>query len=240
MKKKINHQLINQFLNSIFPLPEQFGVVCSNDYPDEPVYYSSIKKAVKDIDAKALVYFGMSKLVIVSPNLNGYVIKIPFNGCYQETFYEDEDNDEMEWCDFYFATGSDPADYCLTEYENNIDLRNKHFNPFVAKTLFYMEKDGFRIFLQEQVIPFNNYWPSSQPSKKSKKIAKEWRKQKKHYMNSDWVASCIDFYGKKKTEKFFYYCENCDEDIVHDMHDGNFGYRKDGSPVLLDYSGFDQ
>ena len=52
------------------------------------------------------------------------------------------------------------------------------------------------------------------------------------------LANCLDKYGKSKVKRFLHYCANIDPDILEDIHDGNFGYRKDETPCLLDYSNF--
>ena len=77
-----NYKLINEILEAIFPLPEDFGVIVDCDYPDEPYGFSEIQETVLDIDPDASLEFGMSKLVIISPNFEGVVIKIPFSGFY--------------------------------------------------------------------------------------------------------------------------------------------------------------
>ena len=80
-----NHKLVDEFLEAIFPLPEEFGVICYEDENSEPVDFSFFQEAVWDVDPDATVCFGMSKIVIISPNLGNVVIKIPFNGYYMES-----------------------------------------------------------------------------------------------------------------------------------------------------------
>ena len=57
-------------------------------------------------------------------------------------------------------------------------------------------------------------------------------------MNTEWIAICLDKYGKSKVERFLYYCENIDLDILDDIHNGNYGYRTNGTPCIIDYSGY--
>ena len=110
-----NHKLVDKFLEAIFPLPEKFGVICSNndDNEDEPIDFWAFQEKVWNVDPDAIVCFGMSKIVIVSPNLENVVIKIPFNGYYIESNIKGN----LEWNPFRWAVGSDPKDYCLTEFE---------------------------------------------------------------------------------------------------------------------------
>ena len=115
-----NHKLVDEFLEAIFPLPKEFGVICCNDDDEsEPVDFSLFKEAIWNIDNKASIFFGMSKMVITSPNLGNVVIKIPFNGCYEEKYM----GGGLKWSPFCWATGSDPMDYCLTEFEKYNRIR---------------------------------------------------------------------------------------------------------------------
>ncbi len=237
MKKNFNLDLVNRFLDSIFPLSECFGVTCSEEDGEDFTDRHIFEDAIGAVDPDAKLTWGMSKMVIDSPSLD-FVIKIPFNGYYSETYYEDGDNDELEWCDFYEAPTEDGYDYCLVEFEKFKELSKRGLSLFVANTIFYREIQNFRVFLQEKVNPVF-YSGDGIPSKVSKKIALKWKKEKGyHAIDSTWIANCIDYYGAKKTEKFLNYCYNEDYDIISDCHNGNYGYREDGSPALLDFSGF--
>lgn len=231
---KFNHKLVNDFLEAIFPLPKKFGIVEYEEENSEPINFSIIKNAVFDIDPFAQVSFGASKLVIISPKLDGVVIKIPFNGWYTENV----DTGELSWTYFYWATGSDESDYCLAEYEKFQKLKTYGLSCFVAKTLFYKKIDNFRIFLQEVVTPEEDIFEEYHPSQKSQKIADEWRKQGMFFIDSKWIANCLDKYGESKVKRFLFYCTNIDPDILEDAHSGNYGYRENETPALLDYSNF--
>ena len=230
-----NYELIDEILAAIFPLPEQFGLVEYNDDDDsEPINYSFLKEAIFEVDPYAKIYFGASKLVITSYKLGGVVIKIPFNGYYTEN----EITGELDWTYFYNAPSSDETDYCLAEYEKFQKLAIYGLDCFVAKTVFYKTINGFRIFIQEVVTPEEDIYDEYCPSQKSQKIADEWRKQGIFYMNSKWIANCLDIYGESEVKRFLNYCNNIDKDILEDAHSGNFGYRNDDSPAFLDYSNF--
>lgn len=233
-----NHKVINEFLEAIFPLPDEFGLMCYGDESGEPVNFNSFIKKIKRVDPHANANYGMSKIVISSPQLDNIVIKIPFNGYFNEDYEDDNDYEDSYWTSFYGATGSDCGDYCLAEFEKYKKLKTYGLDCFVAKTLFYKTIDGIRVFLQEYVTPVYNSCTAHKASKKSKDIADEWRKAGKIDMNTEWIANCLDKYGKAKVERFLYYCKNIDEDILRDMHSGNYGYRNNGTPCLLDFSDF--
>lgn len=231
-----NHQIIDELLDAITPIiPQDFGVITNCCEELEPVCYNSIVDKVLTIDPEAEVSFGMSKFVII-PSQSNVVIKIPFNGFYDETY-----EDDLVWLYFTEASGSIEFDYCQAEYEKYLKLKEYGLECFVAETFCYDRNIDFNIFLAEKVIPYNNSYGNSKPkpSKKSSDIASRLLKENRISINSDWIASCVDFYGEEKVEKFFRFCEEIDNEILVDMHDNNFGYReRDNSPCILDYSNF--
>ena len=50
------------------------------------------------------------------------------------------------------------------------------------------------------------------------------------------LAIAIDFYGLEAVEKLNAFIE---AEGISDLHYGNLGFRSNGEPVLIDYSGFD-
>ena len=50
---------------------------------------------------------------------------------------------------------------------------------------------------------------------------------------AEWIALAIDLYGERKVKRFLAFLE---ENNISDFHHGNYGYTKDGCPMLLDYS----
>jgi len=230
-----NNQLVDKFLDAVFPLPVQFGV-SEDDMPDCICFFES---AVKEVDPAAYVKYGVSKIAILSPNLNGIVIKIPFNGFYYYEYNEDGYEEEF-WEPFCWANGSDESDYCLAEYEKYKELKTRKLDCFVAEVAYYKTINNTRVFLQEEINPNRELDSKSikKPSKKSRKIADKWYKKRKFDISPDWIAGCIDKYGEAKVKRFLKYCNNIDMDILEDAHPGNFGYRKNSTPCILDYSNF--
>lgn len=234
-----NYELINKVLEAIFPLPDEFGMITINDGYDqeEPIDYDYIYDSVIKIDKDAEINYGMSKLVICSPNFGGVVIKIPFNG-YLIRDYDDNECEQDSWYDFYGADGSDPSDYCLTEYEKYQQLKKVGLQCFVTKTIFFKTICGVRVFLQEEVIAENDDYEMRSASQKSQKLARDWWAQGILHISFEWIANCLDKYGESKTKKFLDYCNKVDLSILGDTHCGNYGYRKNGTPCLLDFSDY--
>lgn len=227
-----NYHNINKVLEAIFPLPKNFGLIQEEQLETDAFW--DLEYELHSIDPSAFLSHGASKLVIISPNFGNVVIKIPFNGFY----IEDNENGDLYWQDFSWATGSDSSDYCLAEYEKYHKLKAYGLDCFVAKTLYYKTICGFRIFLQEKIIPENDLYLSYTPTAKSKKLADKWRNEGIFYIDSEWIANCLDKYGQSKVKRFLNYCSNIDLDILEDSHCGNFGYRENGTPAILDYSNF--
>ena len=106
--------------------------------------------------------------------------------------------------------------------------------PSTAHTDFY---------LQEEVICFDSdadWRDRKNYSKDSYVKAEEKQKDRDTWMwrefPIEWLATAIECYGIALVENFIYFCkDNC----LDDWHDGNYGWRKDGSPVVLDWAGFD-
>lgn len=219
-----NQEAIDKILNAIFPLPAEFGL-----FEHEPIDFDFIQAIVKRTDPMAHINYGVSKMVIISPNFDNVVIKIPFNG----EFYKNGLWEPFEW-----APGSDSSDYCLAECEKYFHLKTYGLSCFVAKTLHYKTINNIRIFIQEKVIPEDDLCFDFTPSLKSKELADRWYNEGQSVFDAAWIANCLDKYGESKVKKFLYYCNNIDLDILEDMHEGNYGYRENGTPVILDYANF--
>ena len=227
-----NRDFINKILDSIFPLPEEFGLIDN----EEPIDFEIIQDKVFNVDPAANIFFGASKMVIVSPTIGDVAIKIPFNGSFE---YDYSSSEDTIWTPFLFVPGSKEYDYCLAEYEKYEKLKIYELDCFVAKTIFYKTLYNVNIFLQELVTSvaeiYENYPLASDNSRKT---AKEWYIEGRFNIDPEWIANCIDTYGESKVKNFLYYCTDIDEDILNDAHSNNYGYRKDNTPVILDYSNF--
>lgn len=236
-----NSKLADDILEAIFPLPEHFGIIVPNDDDAVPICFNLLQEKVEKVDPCAELHFGMSKFVITSYHLGNVAIKIPFNGYYECGWdYENDcdDLDNLEWYDFCWATGPDSSDYCLAEYEKYKRLKTYGLDCFVTKTIFYKEICGVRIFIQEFATSICDDFTPRRASKGSHDLAFRWQKERKFNMDVEWIANCLDKYGKSKVTRFLLYCENLDPDILEDIHSGNYGYRNDGTPCILDFSNF--
>lgn len=236
-------------------LPERFGKVREDDYI---VGVDEIENEIWAIDHTAKFYSGISKLAIVAESLGEVAIKVPFNGCYEysDEYYHgyqhsDEDDyadDEEEWDfdrQYYFEKFCDGGgkcnnDYCAEEYAAYKELKELGYENFVAETELLGGINGMYILVQEFVTSMNDFDKKVINSKKSVEISKRIREDYStaNNVNDDWVAACVEYYGEELSEKFFNYTEEDGYSILADAHGGNYGYREDGSPCILDFSDF--
>lgn len=217
--------------------------------------------AVVDLNTSDYFYslHGASKYILINDKLP-YVIKIPFNGfweeVYEEEIYKEDDIEDVEEDIFpkYVFTNFECAgrdsycddamwenNYCETEarFYQVIEEGREDIKIFFAETRYCTAIDGKRIYLQEKVIPYSK--ADDKYSHKSSPLAKELSKKVYHQIAEDWIEAAIIYYGEELTKKFIDFLDNDDdigEIIKEDLHNENYGYREDGSPCLLDYSGY--
>ena len=234
---KYNKDAVNNLINAIFPLPDQFGLDTGSDIP---IGMSEIQARLLHYDKKANIFYGMSKMVITSPALENVVIKIPFNGYLEYGYDEKEDDFDDYWIYFAYADdGDDGSNYCWAEYKRYKEAREEKVNTFLAETVFHDVIDGISIFVQEKVNPACYSKKKYHISHFAEYLTSCLKVEYEMRMALPWVSACVDYYGISKTTKFLKYCHDVAPEIMEDLHNGNYGFRPDGSPCLLDFSSFD-
>lgn len=247
--------VVDKMINLLPPILGEtpFGMLMDDHGPKNPIYFDEIQEQILDIDGDADIKYGMSKMVIIAPSLKNIVIKIPFCGIYdmyyddydrkyKNILYQDDDLCEYNFTFFDNARTKDRTDYCAVEYEKYQKLKTLNLNNFVAETEFYtFLSNGMKVYLQEKGFSSEDdpNWQGRKSSQKSHNLAKHWSEDEGITINTEWVGLCIDQYGEEKTKEFLDYCYYKDPIIISDCHDGNVGYRMNGTPFLLDYSGFE-
>lgn len=228
-------EIAEVFMN--LKIPENFGGNMEND--DYDWLYAWCEETVnKHLTIPHFYVHGVSKLVFVLKEQD-WVIKIPFNGYYSNVL-DDETceygKEEEEYWTFFQYAAENGWDYCNVELEKYESVQSRGLECFFADTRYLCsDKNNYPIYIQEKVIPCSDDKEKRTPSKKSLELVKD-----KHYFNDEWVAIAIDFYGEHKVKQFLDYIENIDPIISDDLHTGNYGYRPDGSPCLLDFSGWSE
>lgn len=240
--------LIDSLIEEFENLSQPFGLLITNGEVEEPLFYHDFEKDILQKDEDANLKFGISKFVIV-PSQTNYVIKIPFSGIYEYydddmRYYEEEDLSQYTYTiyndyPYFYSQFSQVKDYCDLEFNKYQNLYKQNLDCFVAKTAFYTElSNKIKIFTQEKITPCIDDWTDHKPTPHSKDLAKCWIKEDDCALEPNWLANCIDYYGEQKTKRFINYCYDEDPDILSDTHMSNLGYRPDGTPVILDFSGF--
>ena len=206
-------------LSDIFNLtiPSNFGM--DEEGEKTEAFYDVINQLPENTEIKT----GASKFVIFLNDSE--VIKIPFNGEYY--YDEEEDYEKFD----YFCN----EDYCMIEASIYSDAIVAGVERFFASTKFAGSTfiDKTPVYVSERVIPFDtlNNEERSYSRDSYTKAGKMCGPTP-----TEWTAMALEFYGEEAVKKLFDFIE---EEGIDDLHWGNVGLRKDGSPCLLDYSGFD-
>ena len=253
---KFDKSVVDKMINTFPPILGEtpFGLLIDDDNgPEKPICFDEIQEQILNIDEDAEFRYGMSKLVIVAPSLKDIVIKIPFSGTYDKYYddydkrhkdiiYFDEDLYEYDFSAFENARTKDKTDYCAVEYEKYQKLKKLDLDIFVAKTAFYtILSNGIKVYIQERAYSSvdDPNWSERKSSQRSHNLARRWSEDEGITINTEWIGLCIDKYGEETTKKFLDYCNYKDPIIISDCQYGNIGYRMDGSPLIIDYSGFE-
>lgn len=213
---------INDVLNMTFP--SNFGTN-EDDAETDAIceVYSQLSKY------NVSTAYGASKFCIFLNDEE--VVKIPFNGEYYTDFFDDED--EVGYLKFdYFCT----EDYCAVEAAVYADAVAAGVDQFFASTKFIGSTfiDKTPIYISERVLPFDclNNEERSYSRDSYNKAGKMCGR-----CPIEWTAMALEYYGEELVKRLFKFIES---EGIDDLHWGNVGIRKNGAPVLLDYSGFDK
>jgi len=214
---------VNDILNLVIPL--EFG---SDEDGEET---SSMEKVYDQLNESVETAYGASKFVIF---LNkDEVIKIPFNGCY---WYNYDEKGDCDICFEHFMN----EDYCATEEEVYEKAVYEGLEKFFASTKFCgRSKNGVPVYISERVYTFYSNEEAREKtddfSDNSLEIAKELKSKVPTRLSQEWVARAIEYYGDELVKKLFNFI---DKEDISDLHMENVGFRRNGAPVILDYSSY--
>lgn len=216
-------------------IPKEFGI---NDIDDE------VREEIfNQLDSFVVTKWGVTQFVIIDSRLDE-VIKIPFNGCFiypysyekrewkeEEMIFEPFNNDYMEIAEGIYNRA-----------------KNEGFEEFFAKmTLIGKTENKTPIFRQEYVTPYDDYDSDSTPSEDSLTLVRK-NKDKSYdsyrkwsIFEKDWIAYAVDVYGFDYVSKFLdFVLKEQSYGKLLDLHSGNYGWRKDGTPAILDWAGYEE
>ena len=212
-------------------VPDCFGSTNGDDYND----------TLSEMDRQFYQYktaWGCTQYVVMDKS-NNLVVKFPFDG-----MWHDDCDDKEYWEKQDYIEDKDgrvfeefPRDYSEISYI----LYKKAEDAGVVDMFAHTEKvEGGRnvFYAQEFVTPLDSVWDDDDFSENSKNIVWEKRKSKEFgwwTFDEAWLAKAVDVYGCEKVEKFMAFIKR---ECLDDWHDGNYGYRQDGTPAVLDWAGF--
>lgn len=162
---------------------------------------------------------GASKFVILLDD--DTVIKVPFAGYY----FTD--------CDGNTAFDKLSKDYCYEESCIYTEAKELGLEMFLAKTEHFTSN----LYISDRVIPYDDFrhediYVSEESRKKAYSprndccdISRIWLEYAYEYYPEDKVNAFVDFIFKKG---------------INDIGLHNVGFRKNGAPVIYDYSGYDE
>lgn len=227
-------EIENVFRN--FNMPEYFGG--NADEEDYLIVEDICDNLTKGLNCT--MDHGVSKAVLIF-NDEDWVLKIPFNSMLYYAY--DPDSGEYDYNPdtayyekFCYAPMASKWDYCNVEYLVYQEALELGLECFFAETDFYCStRNGYPIYIQEKVTSMRNYPKFNRCSEKSETLAS--KSPLTRYIEHLWVAAAIEQYGEEKVNNFFEFLSN-KKYILHDLHYGNYGFRADGSPCILDFSGW--
>ena len=167
---------------------------------------------------------GATKFVVIGDST---VLKIPFN-TYIDFIRKDKE-------DIYSI-----PDYC--EIETSIYNQAKEYggiDQFFAREEKVGEIAGMPIYEQEKCITYRDDERDRDEEylETIEKISKECDVKNIFFGCLRWTAELVYYYGWKAVNRLIDYCK--EYGYINDLHDGNYGYRADGTPCFIDYSGYD-
>ena len=204
-------------------IPTHFGAIEDGEESDSMGYVLDQIYTLESAD-KINWRYGASKMVFL---LKDVVVKLPFNG--YEYYSWDEDNlryrDEPEF--EYNAH----TDYCAMEENIYTYAEEAGVECFFAKTKTAgYTKNGQVYYTSERAD-----YEFTKDSSDYNDLAIELLDKYDVWMCNTWLADAIVYYGVKAVKEFLAFVKEME---INDLHDSNVGYRADGSPCLIDYSGY--
>ena len=217
-------------------VPDQMGVYEESDSLTSSAedFIEEVLREAKLNNLKVTYFNGASQLVFIEEGGNR-VYKFPFDGMMEEWDEYIEDKDDYEWHEAWRDFNTDYTAKTLKIYQYAVEEGVDEFFADIKEEAFSF--NHCVIYSQAFVIPRNNQCKSTHPSEDSLNKAKKLSEFRHIPFSTDWTAVCIEIYGE---DKFNQLLKFLDEYNVTDLHQGNYGYTRNGVPMLLDYAGYDE
>lgn len=229
---------------------KKFSKIVQKDFYDtdeEPISFFSGRLSVynRKYNTHVKYLYGATKIVFIIPG-SRYVLKIPLlqpsglNYLNREIeLYEEMD--ELGFSSFFVKTF----------YYKRVRGINYYLQERIRVTALELQEE------EAEDNNNNNNSISYNPSKESISFVNSlYNKSYESFcarsiFYRSWVAAAYDKYGEDKVYNFILYLSENFPDratkatkpieyMINDMHENNYGYDYDNSPVIIDYSGYEE
>ncbi len=219
-------------------IPDQLGIYEESDgfTASTENYIDEVLREAKLNNLNVSYYSGASQLVFIeNEDTANRVYKLPFDGMIREWSEYNEEIDDYDWKEEW-------ENYKTNYTAKTLELYNSAIEEEVNEFFADIKKEAFSfnhcvIYSQAFVVPRNAQTKSTHPSEDSLNKAKKIREKKYIPFTVDWVAVCIEMYGENKFNQLLNFINEYD---IRDLHQGNYGFTRDGKPMILDYSSFNE
>lgn len=197
---------------------------------------------IKEVPEDCNYNYGASKLVII-PEYEDYVIKIPFSCVYNEDYIEPDEYEEQEWLYFenayYCRQEKRGWDYCEAEVEYYEEAADWGVEKYFAETRYIGDCHGWPIYVQ----------PKCEAMENTHRLHSHTLEE---YDSIQEKADSVDYHGIRDRDFLCDLFKDADVDTVsllfqfidemlNDLHQGNYGYFEGTeNACLLDYAGWNE
>lgn len=183
-----------------------------------------------------MVKSGLTRVCLV-PNDTDYVIKLPVTGVYGNIYDEYGCGDPKD-CDIKMYVDMEEHDIFDIEQSIYDSLLSESKEVFCPCT-FVGNFNGIPVYIQPKVEKIQFYLTNFLNEEDSKRVSAltsrhHYKENVARPLTDDFIMSLINLYGE---EAAGYILEDCK--TIDDLHTNNYGYTKDGKPIIFDFAGFD-
>lgn len=194
---------------------------------------------IKEVPEDCNYNYGASKLVII-PEHEDYVIKIPFNCVYNED-YTALDDEQEEWLYFqnayYCRQEVYGWDYCEAEVEYYEEAADWGVEKYFAETRYIGDCYGWPIYIQPKCEAMEDTRRSHSHTLEEYDSIQEKADSVNQYGIRDRDFLC-DLFKDADVDTVSLLFQFIDE-MLNDLHSGNYGYFEGTTDAcLLDYAGW--
>lgn len=194
---------------------------------------------IKEVPEDCNYNYGASKLVII-PEHEDYVIKIPFNCVYNEDYTALDDKQE-EWLYFqnayYCRQEVYGWDYCEAEVEYYEEAADWGVEKYFAETRYIGDCHGWPIYIQPKCEAMEDTRRShSHTLEEYDSIQEKADSVNQHGIRDrDFLCDLFKDAGVDTVSLLFQFID----EMLNDLHSGNYGYFEGTTDAcLLDYAGW--